>query len=101
MKKRRLIANFMVTVLVCTVIGDATSKQAPLSCFMQMMLTGMTGLQRDQGYARNETIVAKNKDSELTKKEIKTILDRVYIAGKNQTHDQIKDDVFRNCQSGR
>ena len=101
MKKQKQIINLMAAVCFCSLINEAPAQPVPLSCNMQMLLVGLTGLQRDQGYARNETAVAKNKDSELTKKEIKFILDRVYIAGKNQTHDQIKDDVYRKCQSGR
>ena len=75
--------------------------QKPLNCEMQMMLNGMTALQRDQGVPRSEAVIAKNADGELKPQEIKQILDRVYIHQRNRTPDQIKDEVYRKCQSSR
>ena len=42
-----------------------------------------------------------NRDTDLTKREIKEILDRVYIEKKNNTPDEIKDAVYRACKNGR
>lgn len=73
----------------------------PLSCEMQMMLNGLTALQRDQGVSRQANVLATNKDTDLTKREIKEILDRVYITQKIKTPDEIKDAVYRTCKNGR
>lgn len=68
---------------------------------MQMLLTGLTAMRRDQGVSRRDAKIANTPDTDLTKQEIKTILDRVYVKGKNQTPDQIEDDVYRRCESGQ
>lgn len=94
----------LVVLAVACVGGSHIQVQAqpaPLSCNMKMMLTGVTAMLRDQGTSRKDAKIANDPNSELTKKEIKTILDRVYIAGKNQTPDQIKDDVYKRCKNGR
>lgn len=100
MGKINIVSGLVAIALSCVAVSEAQAEPAPLSCNMQMMLTGMAALRRDQGVARQDTEIGKNKDSELTKKEVKTILDRVYIEGKNQTPDQIKDDVYRKCKNG-
>lgn len=96
-----------ISIAVCIVAAaltyDANEAQAgpaPLSCNMQMLLTGITAMQRDQGVSRKDAKIANTQDTDLTNKEIKTILDRVYVKGKNQTPDQIKDDVYRKCERG-
>lgn len=70
----------------------------PLSCEMLTLLVGLTAMERDKGTPRNTTVVAKNRDDELTKKEVKFILDTVYIVGKNQTPDQIKNQIYYSCR---
>lgn len=65
-----------------------------------MLLTGVTAMQRDQGVSRKDAKIANTPDTDLTRQEIKAILDRVYVKGKNQTADQIKDDVYRICERG-
>lgn len=82
-------------------VNDAQAGPAPLSCKMQMLLTGLTAMQRDQGTSRKDAKIATNPDTDLTKQEIKMILDRVYVKGKNQTPDQIKDNVYRRCEGGQ
>lgn len=102
MKKKRFLAVGVLTIaFVCGFNTQVQAQPAPLSCNMQMLLTGTTALLRDQGTSRKDARIANDPDTDLTKKEIKTILDRVYVAGKNQTPDQIKDDVYRRCQNGR
>ena len=81
--------------------NEAHAGPAPLSCKMQMMLTGMTATQRDRGVSRIDATVGNTPDSDLTKEEIKWILDRVYVKGKNRTPDQIANDVYRRCESGQ
>ena len=58
-------------------------------------------MQRDKGVSRRDSKLANTPDTDLTKQEIKTILDRVYIKGKNQSVDEIKDDVYRRCERGQ
>lgn len=66
-----------------------------------MLLTGLTAMQRDRGVSRKNAKIANTPDTDLTPQEIKQILDRVYIKGKNETPDQIKDDVYAKCQNGK
>lgn len=80
--------------------NEAQAGPAPLSCKMQMLLTGMTAMRRDQGISRRDATIANTPDTDLTRQEIKAILDRVYVKGKNQTPDEIKDDVYRRCERG-
>lgn len=100
MNNIKLVVGLVAIVVTCGAVREAQAEFVPLSCNMQMMLTGVTALQRDLGVARKDTETSKNKDKELTKKEIRTILDRVYIEGRNQTPDQIKNDVYRKCING-
>ena len=98
--------KFSQKVLYCSAfyisaLNQVQAQVAPLSCGMQMMLTGMTALHRDKGVPREGAPIVTSKTGELTQKEIKTILDRVYVSGKNQTPDQIKDDVYKRCENGR
>lgn len=90
----------MAVALSCGVVSKAQA-QAPLSCKMQMLLNGMAALERDRGISRERNTIDNTPDTDLTKREIKTILDRVYVKGQNQTPDQITDDVYKRCQSGR
>ena len=91
----------MVVAALTYGANEAHAGPAPLSCKMQMLLTGLTAMQRDQGVSRKDAKIANTPDTDLTKQEIKTTLDRVYVKGKNQTPDQIKDDVYRRCESGQ
>lgn len=100
MKKMNSLA-VSVFLIAHGVSSQVQAQPAPLSCNMQMLLNGTTALFRDQGIARKDAKIANTPDTDLTKKEIKTILDRVYVTGKNQTPDQIKDDVYRRCENGR
>lgn len=101
MKKNNLLTSFIACAIFAGYILESQAVQAPLSCNMQMMLNGIVALNRDTGRSRNSAEIAISKEGELTKKEIKTILDRVYIVGKNQSPDEIKDAVYRACQNGR
>lgn len=101
MRKINFLAiSVTVVALSYGVIREAQA-QAPLSCKMQMLLNGMAALERDRGISRQRNTIDNTSDTDLTKHEIKTILDRVYVKGHNQTPDQIKDDVYKRCQSGR
>lgn len=64
-------------------------------------MNGTTAAQRDQGTFRRDNALNKNPDSELTKREITEILDRVYIHQKARTPDQIKDAVYEACKKRR
>jgi len=88
----------LVAMLLCS---TSVLAQKPLSCEMQMMLTAGTAMERDMGKPREKTVVGLNADRELTNREIKKILDRVYVQGKYETIDQIKDDVYRQCKRGK
>lgn len=96
--------NMAIVIVAAAHLWGSSGAQAgppPLSCRMQMMLTGLTAMQRDQGISRKDAKIANTPDTDLTKQEIKTILDRVYVKGKSQTPDQIKDDVYRRCEGGQ
>jgi len=94
------IRNLLACLALLSVsIGSFASQ--PLSCQVLMLLTGFTAVERDNGISRTNTAVAKNKEKELTKKEIKFILDAVYIVGKNQTPDQIKNQVYEVCRDAQ
>jgi hypothetical protein len=73
----------------------------PLSCEIEALLNGTTAMHRDAGASRIANALNKNPDGELTNREIKEILDRVYIHQKNRTPDQIKDAVYGNCKKRR
>lgn len=94
------IAIFFATAFACGTT-EVRAGQPPLSCKMQMLLNGLVAMERDRGVARKDVSLANMPDPDLTKREIKTILDRVYGQGKNQTPDQIKDDVYWRCAGGR
>lgn len=68
---------------------------------MQMLLNGLAAMQRDQGVARHANTLTTNRDSDLTKTEIKEILDRVYTTKRNATPDEIKNAVYRDCLNGQ
>lgn len=95
------IAISIFAAAVACGTNEVQAGQPPLSCKMQMLLTGMAALERDRGIARKDATIANTPDTDLTKQEIKTILDRVYVKGKSQTPDQIKDDVYRKCANGQ
>lgn len=101
MKINLVTGGFFVVMLNFCAISHSQAQPAPLSCNMQMLITGLTAMNRDIGYSRKDAPIANDPDTDLTKREIKKILDRVYIIGKNQTPDQIKDDVYRKCKNGR
>ncbi len=95
----------LIAGMVCITLFDGNTnalagEPPPLSCEMKMLLTGVTALLRDQGVTRKDSTMQKN-PHDLTPKEVKMILDRVYIEGRNQTPDQIKDDVFKKCKNGK
>lgn len=100
MRTIRFAISMVAAALTCGANG-AHAGPAPLSCNMQMLLNGMTAMQRDQGVSRKDAKIANTPDTDLTKQEIKTVLDRIYVKGKNQTPDQIKNDVYRRCESGQ
>ena len=94
------IRNLFACLALSSVsIGSFASQ--PLSCEVLMLLTGFTAVERDNGISRTNTAVAKNKEKELTKKEIKFILDAVYIVGENQTPDQIKNQMYGVCRDAQ
>lgn len=98
--KTTTIAIGIVAAALTWGANETHAAPAPLSCKMQMLLTGVTAMQRDQGVSRKDAKIANTPDTDLTRQEIKAILDRVYVKGKNQTADQIKDDVYRICERG-
>lgn len=100
MKNISMVIGIVSAALTCGA-NEAQAGPATLSCKMQMLLTGLTAMQRDQGTSRKDAKIANTPDTDLTKQEIKTILDRVYVKGKNQTPDQIKDDVYKRCEGGQ
>lgn len=100
MKIHRLVINTIFVSLGCLAV-EAQAGPAPLSCRMQMMLTGMTAMERDRGVTRKDATIANTPDPDLTPQEIKKILDRVYVKGKKETADQIANDVFTKCQNGQ
>ncbi|MBK6999036.1 MAG: hypothetical protein IPH35_03345 [Rhodoferax sp.] len=101
MKKVAVLSYLFTSAFCLSVTSGSMAAPTPLSCNMQMMLHGMAAMERDRGVSRKNNTLANTADSDLTKMEIKDILDRVYIAGKSLTPDQIKDSVYGNCQNGR
>jgi hypothetical protein len=98
---KNMYVNIGIVAAALTLIPDeAKAAPAPLSCEVQMLLTGITAMRRDQGVSRKDATIANTPDTDLTRQEVKAILDRVYVNGKNQTPDQIKDDVYRRCKRG-
>lgn len=95
---KTFLSAFAVT---CSMMSSALAAQAPLSCDVQTLLIGMTALSRDSGVPRSKSLVALNKEGELTKAEVKFIVDKVYVEGVGKTPDQIKDAVFKRCKAGR
>ena len=79
----------------------AHAAQKPLSCEMQTLLIGLSATQRDIGITREESTLAKNKDGELTRAEVKFILDTVYVRGVGKTPDEIKDAFYAKCRPHR
>ena len=98
-KRLTTVAIFLVAGIACSRVSLAAP--ALLSCEMQMLLNGMAAMQRDQGVSRQANTLSTNRDTDLTKREIKEILDRVYVEKKDKTPDEIKDAVYRVCKSGR
>lgn len=88
-------------LVVLAALVPVTTLAAPLSCEVESLLNGMTAMQRDQGVSRQATAVNANPDGELTKREVKEILDRVYKNQRTRTPDQIKDAVYAACQNRR
>lgn len=94
--------KFLCTFAVLgSVMSSALAAQAPLSCDVQTLLVGATAMSRDVGVPRTKTVAALNKEGELTKAEVKFILDKVYVEGVGKTPDQIKDAVYKRCKAGR
>lgn len=98
-KRLTTVVIFLVAGIACSRVSLAAP--APLSCEMQMLLNGMAAMQRDQGVSRQANTLSTHRDTDLTKREIKEILDRVYVEKKDKTPDEIKDAVYRVCKSGR
>ena len=98
-KRLMIVTTFLIAGIACSKVSLAAP--APLSCEMQMILNGMAAMQRDQGVSRQANTLSTNRDTDLTKRETKEILDRVYIDKKNNTPDEIKDAVYRACKNGR
>lgn len=87
------------SILIMSLLPTAThAAPPPLSCEMESLLNGLAAMQRDQGVSRKDNALIKNPDDELTKQEIKEILDRVYLHQKSKTPDQIKDAVYAACK---
>ena len=93
-----LAVGFMLVLPVLAYVGEAQAEPAPLSCEMQMLLHAGAAMQRDRGVSRQANTIGNTPDSDLTKKEEKAILDRVYIEKKNKTPDEIKNAVYEACQ---
>lgn len=100
MKILGMAIGLVAAALTCGA-NEAKTGPAPLSCKVQMLLTGTTAMLRDQGISRKDAPIANDPNTDLTKQEIKIILDRVYVKGKNQTPDQIKNEVYKRCESGK
>jgi hypothetical protein len=98
-KRLMIVVTLLLAGIACS--GVSLAAPAPLSCKMQMLLNGMAAMQRDQGVSRQANTLSTDRDTDLTKKEIKEILDRVYIEKKNKTPDEIKNAVYRACENGR
>ncbi len=79
----------------------ANAAPKPLSCEVLTLLVGVTALGRDAGIKMDESTIAKNSENELTKAEVKFILNKVYIEGKGRSPDEIKDAVYERCKNGR
>ena len=84
-----------------TLIGAGNCAPAPLSCEVQMLLNGLAAMQRDQGVSRTQNRLSTNKDTDLTPRETKEILDRVYVSKKDRTPDEIKNEVYERCTEKR
>lgn len=97
---KKLLSAILVAGVVVSSPG-AEAAQAPLSCDMKTLLVGMAALNRDIGVTRDQSPIAKNPDGELTKAEIKWILDKVYVQGAGKSPDAIKDAVYRQYKHGR
>lgn len=96
MTMKRFTAAAFAAIMITTPCTSSLA-QKPLSCEVQVLLNGLTAMQRDQGIKRSKTAVARNTDGDLSAQEIKEILDRVYIHQKTRSPDQIKDDVYHRC----
>ena len=89
------------TSVVINNFNAAHAAPAPLSCEMQMLINGLVAMERDRGISRQANSLNTSLADDLTKREVKEILDRVYIHRKNSTPDQIKDSVYKSCQNAR
>ncbi|MBK6867683.1 MAG: hypothetical protein IPG98_07080 [Burkholderiales bacterium] len=94
--------RFLIILLTAFQLASfANAQQKPLSCEVLTLNVAMTAIERDRGLSRNSTSVGKDVYKEFTKAEKKFILDAVYVSGKNQTPDQIKDQVYYACKKVR
>ena len=101
MDATRFLLSVSASALAIFPLALLAAAPPPLSCEMEALLNGTTAMHRDAGASRNANALNKNPDGELTNREIKEILDRVYIHQKNRTPDQIKDAVYENCKKRR
>lgn len=91
MKKYTAIALISFSAIA---FSSSSYAVAPLSCNMMTMLTVTSAGLRDQGRSKEEVRRILSQDDELTKKEINTILEIVFVKFKNKSPQQI-ESIFR------
>jgi hypothetical protein len=101
MRTKNRAQRLIVMAFFVAYMSGAQAQLAPLSCKMQGLLSGTAAMERDQGVPRSKSKLANDPNSDLTKREIKTILDSVHITHKNVAPSELAGLVFRECQSGR
>ena len=78
-------------------ISDGEAASAPLSCRVKVKQSVDSAKLRDQGTTRVELEIVFETMGEFTKREVKTILDRVYITMKKRTPVEIGKAVSAAC----
>lgn len=78
-------------------VSDGEAARAPLSCRVKVKQSVDSAKLRDQGTTREELEIVFKMMGEFTKKEVKTILDRVYITMKKRTPAEIGKAVSAAC----
>lgn len=90
------VALFCDTVIAAGYISESQAGP-PLSCRVQIMQSVEGAKLRDGGATRQEIEMTLEYMGDFTKKEAKTIVDRIYVHMKNKTPEQIGKAVRSSC----
>ena len=91
----------MLISLAAITISKSSYAIQPLSCQMFTLLSVTTAMLRDQGKSKEEVRAVLNQGGDLTKKEINTILDLVFVKFKNRSPNEIERISVSACAASK